>query len=76
VGTFLIAVLVFWVAPAWIAWDTAEKKNRGRGWGICLGWLGVVIACCLSRHPTTEELELARIEKQLHIREMQRRLSE
>lgn len=51
----ILMVLVFWVAPIWIAASLGKSRGRyllGFVLGIALGWIGVIIIAILE--PTAE----------------------
>jgi hypothetical protein len=56
----LVAVLIVWILPIFIAHAIGKPKRRaGWAWGLFLGWLGVIIVFLLPSRPdlTLEELE-------------------
>lgn len=57
----LVAVIVFAVVPIWAAQSIGARNGRRYAWlwGLCLGWLGVVIVAIMgpARDPDLDALE-------------------
>jgi hypothetical protein len=71
-----VGIGLTWFAPAWIACEVALNKDRGRWWGFCLGWLGVVIAAAIGPGRSHEMNQLELRQMQLQVRELEQRLAD
>lgn len=68
-----ILLLVF-VVPIVVGQLIGKPKHRhGWAWGLLLGWLGVIIVACLGPLETASERELAELEAEVRLAELQQR---
>jgi hypothetical protein len=65
--TLIIVAFIIWILPCYVAHQIGAPKNRfGLGWGVCLGWLGVIIVALL---PPRNQKESQRVtEDATHLR--------
>lgn len=68
-----LVIGLLWLLPIVIAIDLGWTRNRtGWLWGLCLGWLGVVILACLGYMPSEAEREVREIEARQRLEELRR----
>lgn len=69
---FIVFALIFWAAPIAVAGQIGVKRNRA-GWvyGLCLGWLGVLIVACTSYLPSDAERAVRELEAKQKLNEFQ-----
>lgn len=67
-------LLIGLVVPIFVAQAIGSRKHRhGWAWGLLLGWLGVIIVACLGPVETAAERELAELEAEVRLAELQQR---
>jgi hypothetical protein len=76
----VLLLLISWGVSIWVAQVIGAKKHRaGWAWGLCLGWIGVVIVAVMQdgdREVATIEKDIARLEAEAKRAELEQRHAE